>query len=69
MIFRRTICLAAATGWLLAASSATHAASPIEVGQAAPKFALKNQAGKETTLDELLQNGPVALVFYRSADW
>ena len=34
-----------------------------------PKFALKDQQGKERSLDELLKKGKVALVFYRSADW
>lgn len=41
----------------------------VKVGDKAPKFTLKDQAGKERSLDELLKNGPVALVFYRSADW
>ena len=41
----------------------------ISVGSAAPKFTLKDQSGKERSLDELLTKGKVALVFYRSADW
>jgi hypothetical protein len=41
-----------------------------EVGKKAPAFNLKDQAGKERTLDEFLKgNGKVALVFYRSASW
>ena len=41
----------------------------LEVGAKAPGFTLKDQAGKERSLDELLKQGKVALVFYRSADW
>ncbi len=35
----------------------------------APDFQLKDQAGKERSLKELLKKGNVALVFYRSASW
>jgi cytochrome oxidase Cu insertion factor (SCO1/SenC/PrrC family) len=41
----------------------------VKVGEKAPKFTLKDQEGKERTLDEFLGKGKVALVFYRSADW
>jgi cytochrome oxidase Cu insertion factor (SCO1/SenC/PrrC family) len=41
----------------------------LKVGDKAPKFLLKDQEGKERTLDEFLKKGKVALVFYRSADW
>jgi cytochrome oxidase Cu insertion factor (SCO1/SenC/PrrC family) len=41
----------------------------LKVGEKAPMFVLKDQGGKDRTLDELLKNGKVALVFYRSADW
>jgi cytochrome oxidase Cu insertion factor (SCO1/SenC/PrrC family) len=41
----------------------------LKVGSRAPTFTLKDQTGKERTLDELLTKGKVALVFYRSADW
>jgi cytochrome oxidase Cu insertion factor (SCO1/SenC/PrrC family) len=41
----------------------------LKVGEKAPTFALKDQEGKERSLDELLKKGKVALVFYRSADW
>ena len=40
-----------------------------KVGEKAPSFTLKDQDGKERTLDELVKKGKVALVFYRSADW
>lgn len=41
----------------------------LKVGEKAPKFTLKDQEGKERSLDDLLKKGKVALVFYRSADW
>src|SRR5207249_2260665 len=41
----------------------------LRIGDRAPAFALKDQTGKEVSLDALLKKGPVALVFYRSADW
>ena len=40
-----------------------------EIGHRAPAFTLKDQNGKEVSLEKLLKKGPVALVFYRSADW
>ncbi len=40
-----------------------------KVGEKAPKFTLKDQEGKDCSLDGLLEKGKVALVFYRSADW
>ena len=39
------------------------------IGEKAPRFTLKDQNGKERSLDELLKKGNVALVFYRSASW
>ena len=41
----------------------------LKVGSSAPRFSLKDQTGKDRTLDELLAKGKVALVFYRSAVW
>jgi peroxiredoxin len=41
----------------------------LPIGQRAPAFTLKNQGGKEVSLEALLKKGPVAVVFYRSADW
>jgi len=41
----------------------------IKVGEKAPAFKLKDQNGKERELAALLKERPVALVFYRSADW
>jgi hypothetical protein len=45
------------------------AQASLTVGQPAPKFTLKDQAGKERSLDEYLGKGTVALTFHRSADW
>ena len=41
----------------------------LAVGSKAPGFALKDQEGRERSLDAFLKKGKVALVFYRSADW
>jgi hypothetical protein len=40
--------------------------SSLDVGQPAPKFTLRDQAGKERSLDEFLGKGTVALTFHRS---
>ena len=66
--------LAAACSVLLALNVIAAApASPekigVGVGQKAPDFALKDQTGREVSLAALLKKGPVALVFFRSADW
>jgi peroxiredoxin len=41
----------------------------LKVGEKAPEFTLKDQTGAERSLKDLLKDGPVALVFYRSASW
>ena len=41
----------------------------LSVGARAPGFTLKDQNNHDVSLDALLKKGPVALVFYRSADW
>lgn len=42
----------------------------LKVGTKAPAFKLKDQNGKERTLNEFVKEGQkVALVFFRSADW
>lgn len=69
MSFQRTFHVAAVASLLWMGLAAAEAASPIAVGQAAPKFELKNQAGDATSLAALVKKKPVALVFYRSADW
>jgi len=41
----------------------------LAVGERAHPFRLQDQRGEERTLQEILAQGSVALVFYRSADW
>ncbi len=41
----------------------------LNVGDKAPSFELKNQKDETVKLSALLEHGPVAIVFYRSADW
>lgn len=41
----------------------------VAVGQKAPDFTLKDQSARDVSLAALLKKGPVALVFFRSADW
>lgn len=53
----------------IAAEPADEAKTGLAVGQRAPGFSLKDQQGQERTLEGLLEAGPVALVFTRSADW
>ena len=61
--------------WLLltsiavAAEAAAPEKSGLSVGQKAPTFTLKDQNDRNVSLESLLKKGPVALVFYRSADW
>ena len=53
-----------------AADPAPSAKTGLAVGTAAPAFALKDQAGTERTLKELLADDKkAALVFFRSASW
>ena len=62
-----------AAAFLAAGLSRAAEAPPEEIGlaigQPAPSFTLKDQNGKEVSLESLVKQGPVALVFYRSADW
>ena len=41
----------------------------LAMGQQAPAFSLEDQWGKTQLLSALLADGPVAIVFFRSADW
>ncbi|MFN0009108.1 MAG: hypothetical protein ACKVXR_14490 [Planctomycetota bacterium] len=41
----------------------------LPVGERAPAFTLEDQAGRKVSLESLIERGPVALVFFRSADW
>jgi cytochrome oxidase Cu insertion factor (SCO1/SenC/PrrC family) len=51
------------------ADDAREAKTGLKVGTKAPAFTLKDQNGKERSLDEFLKKGTVAVVFYRSASW
>lgn len=63
-----SVCISLTLGGLSVNSQAQEEHG-LRVGQKAPAFTLKDQKGKERSLSEWLKNGPVALVFYRSADW
>ena len=71
LVFRLLICLIAA--WPLSATGADKEPAPdktgLKVGEKAPPFTLKDQSGKERSLDEFLKTGKIAIVFYRSAAW
>ncbi len=41
----------------------------LAAGQSAPTFSLEDQWGETQSLSALLADGPVAIVFFRSADW
>jgi peroxiredoxin len=41
----------------------------LKIGMKAPAFTLKDQSGKERSLDDFLKKGTLAVVFYRSASW
>jgi cytochrome oxidase Cu insertion factor (SCO1/SenC/PrrC family) len=41
----------------------------LKVGEKAPGFTLKDQEGKERSLEGFVGKRKVALIFYRSADW
>lgn len=51
-----------------AMANAQQASGP-EVGSTIDEFSLSDQHGTSLKLSELLAEGPVALVVYRSADW
>ena len=72
MLRRFMVCLAAMLP-LVPASAADKEPrldkTGLKVGEGAPGFTLKDQAGKERSLDEFLKTGKVAIVFYRSAAW
>jgi len=56
----------------IAAQAQHHPASPkhpLKKGSKAPSFTLKDQNGADQSLDAMLQNGKVAVIFHRSASW
>ncbi len=60
--------LAGAAGFATGAP-APEGKSGIAVGEKAPDFTLRDQDGQEQSLTKLLAEGPIALVFFRSASW
>jgi len=44
-------------------------AREIAIGERAPSFALRDQNEREVSLETMIKNGPVAVVFIRSIDW
>lgn len=65
MIYR-TLFIAAA---ILACVPMTATAQGPEIGSKADEFSLQNQSGTSVKLSEMLDKGPLAIVFFRSADW
>ena len=41
----------------------------LKVGEKAPAFDLKDHEGTTFNSETVLKRGPLAIVFYRSADW
>ena len=66
-------CMFAGLSLMMSSAFAAEPAKPektgLEVGKKAPEWVLKDQSGQSQSLSSLLEKGPVALVFYRSADW
>jgi peroxiredoxin Q/BCP len=56
---------AIAMAWLPSIASAQ---GP-ETGSKIDEFSLQDQSGTSHKLSELLEEGPLAVVFFRSADW
>jgi hypothetical protein len=54
---------------LMVAVPAAPEKTGLAVGEKAPDWTLKDQYSQNQSLNSLLKKGPVALVFYRSADW
>lgn len=73
---RRSVALAAffvlaaiSTGAIAQDERAPDEMTGIKVGEKAPDFTLKNFDGTEHALSDLLKEAPVAIVFFRSANW
>ena len=45
------------------------AAHALKLGAKAPDFSLNDQSGAKRSLGEFTAKGPVALIFFRSAEW
>ena len=59
----------AVSTWAQAVDPPIEGKTGLKVGEKAPAFKLKDQDGKERTLEEFTKKGMVALVFHRSAGW
>ncbi len=66
---KKTLLFLASLLLAVGSAAADMPAPGLAVGAKAPVFTLKNAAGADVSLMSLTQSGPVALVFYRSADW
>jgi cytochrome oxidase Cu insertion factor (SCO1/SenC/PrrC family) len=61
--------LLGALAGMIQAGGAPDEKTGLKLGTKAPALTLKDQHGKQRSLDEFLKKGKVALVFYRSASW
>lgn len=68
-ILRRAAMLVLLAVGLEAIAAAGAAAKAVAVGDRAPLFALKDQNDREFSLEAMIRQGPVAVVFIRSIDW
>ena len=72
-LIRFGVALSVSGFFLAQTASAAEPAAPedtgVAVGKKAPLFTLKDQTNRDVSLDSLVKKGPVALVFFRSADW
>jgi peroxiredoxin len=66
---KKSLLFLASLLFAVGAGAADPAVPGLAVGTQAPDFTLKNSAGTAVSLASLTKTGPVALVFYRSADW
>lgn len=65
MIYRTLLIAAIA----LACLPLTASAQGPQIGSTADEFSLQDQTGTSVKLSEMLEQGPLAIVFFRSADW
>ncbi|MBP90263.1 MAG: hypothetical protein CMJ64_26735 [Planctomycetaceae bacterium] len=65
----RLYSLMCVTLFVVLASQRSIGQETLSVDSEAPSFTLKDQDGKQRSLDDLVKAGNVALVFYRSASW
>lgn len=59
----------AAVGMVSAVAEPLPSNPTVKVGDTAPDFSLKNEAGTEYSLSTQLEKSKVALLFYRSGNW